>query len=129
MDRTRTKRGLDTGDTALGVGAPNLKRRRGDGEWEWTRQLKESDDLVVGGGIRGVSAAHFYRRKHGGDKRVPILYNHDDFSGHAKRNELAIDGQTLITCSGSQTIVEPKHASRVARSLLEEIGVDGPMGR
>jgi spermidine dehydrogenase len=87
--------------------------------------LDESYDLVVvGGGISGLSAARFYQQKHGRDKRVLILDNHDDFGGHAKRNEHTVGGKTLITYGGSQTIVEPKHASRVVHALLEDIGVD-----
>ena len=80
--------------------------------------------MVVGGGISGLSAAYFYQQEHGMDKRVLVLDNHDDFGGHAKRNEHTIGGKTLISYGGSQTIVEPKHASRVVRALFEDIGVD-----
>jgi len=87
--------------------------------------LDESYDLVVvGGGISGLSAAFFYQQKHGRDKQVLILDNHDDFGGHAKRNEHTVDGKTLITYGGSQTIVEPKHGSEVVHTLLRDIGVD-----
>ena len=48
----------------------------------------ESYDLVVvGGGISGLSAAHFFLKRMGGNARVLVLDNHDDFGGHAKRNE------------------------------------------
>ncbi|MDP7518480.1 MAG: NAD(P)/FAD-dependent oxidoreductase, partial [Arenicellales bacterium] len=60
-------------------------------DWGPTAKLNESYDLVVvGGGISGLSAAYFYQQKHGKDKKVLILDNHDDFGGHAKRNEHVI---------------------------------------
>jgi spermidine dehydrogenase len=80
--------------------------------------------VVVGGGLSGLSAAYLYQREHGRDKKVLVLDNHDDFGGHAKRNEHTVGGKTLITYGGSQTIVEPKHGSEVVRSVLEAIGVD-----
>jgi spermidine dehydrogenase len=52
-------------------------------DWGSTTDLKEAYDLiVVGGGLSGLSAAYFYQRKYGKDKRVLILDNHDDFGGH-----------------------------------------------
>jgi len=93
-------------------------------DWGSTTQLNESYDLiVVGGGISGLSAAYFYQKKHGKDKKVLILDNHDDFGGHAKRNEHVIDGKTLISYGGSQTIVKPKQGSKVVHALLKDIGV------
>src|SRR5215510_11349964 len=48
--------------------------------------VEESYDLVVvGGGISGLAAAYFYQRAVGGQARILILDNHDDFGGHAKR--------------------------------------------
>ena len=67
-------------------------------DWGPTTDLKEEYDLVVvGGGLSGLSAAYFYQQKHGRDKKVLILDNHDDFGGHAKRNEHTIDGFTRIS--------------------------------
>ena len=87
--------------------------------------MKEEYDLiVVGGGISGLAAAYLYQQKHGTDKKILILDNHDDFGGHAKRNEHTVNGTTLISYGGSQSIVEPKHASRVVHNLLKDIGVD-----
>ena len=94
-------------------------------DWGPTTDLKEEYDLVVvGGGISGLSAAYFYQQEHGRDKKVLILDNHDDFGGHAKRNEHTIDGDTRISYGGSQSLVQPNHAHEIVRNLLEDIGVD-----
>ncbi len=97
----------------------------GKSNWGPISKLDEVYDLiVVGGGISGLSAAYFYQQKHGKDKKVLILDNHDDFGGHAKRNEHTIDGQLRIGYGGSQSIVEPKHSSKAVHDLLQDIGVD-----
>src|SRR5437667_9183206 len=47
---------------------------------------KEVYDLVVvGAGISGLAAAHFFREHAGKSSRILLLENHDDFGGHAKR--------------------------------------------
>jgi spermidine dehydrogenase len=97
--------------------------RRSD--WGPTTDLKEEYDLVVvGGGISGLAAAYFYQQRHGRDKKVLILDNHDDFGGHAKRNEHTIDGDTRIIYGGSQTLVNPRDGSEVVLDLLKDVGVD-----
>lgn len=94
-------------------------------DWGATTNLNEEYDLViVGGGISGLSAAHFFQKKYGFNKKILILDNHDDFGGHAKRNEHSIDGKTLISYGGSQTIVEPQHASKEVMELFNDVGVD-----
>ena len=94
-------------------------------DWGPITDLKEEYDLVVvGGGISGLSAAYFYQRKHGKDKKVLILDNHDDFGGHAKRNEHTIDGNTRIGYGGSQTLVNPHSGGEVILSLFKDIGID-----
>jgi len=40
------------------------------------------DLVVVGGGISGLSAAHYFRAAVGPEARVLVLDNHDDFGGH-----------------------------------------------
>jgi len=87
---------------------------------------EESYDLVVvGGGISGLAAAWFYRQAVGGSARILILDNHDDFGGHAKRNEFASGARTLIGYGGSQSIQSPKTLwSDVAKGLLRDLGVD-----
>jgi len=97
----------------------------GRSDWGPTTILPEIYDLVVvGGGLSGLAAAYFYQQQHGTDKKVLILDNHDDFGGHAKRNEHTIDGNTRISYGGSQSLVRPNHADKIVRDLLEDIGVD-----
>jgi spermidine dehydrogenase len=88
--------------------------------------VEENYDLVVvGGGISGLAAAWFFRAAAGPDTRILILDNHDDFGGHAKRNEFTIDGRLLIGYGGSQSIQSPKTLySEVAKGLLRDLGVD-----
>lgn len=94
-------------------------------DWGSVSSLSEHYDLVVvGGGISGLAAAYFYREKHGASSRILVLDNHDDFGGHAKRNEHTIDGIMRIGYGGSQTIVEPKLADPVVLDLFEVVGVD-----
>src|SRR5215470_5008441 len=87
--------------------------------------IEENYDLVVvGGGISGLAAAWFYRKK-SPQARILILDNHDDFGGHAKRNEFTTDDRTLIGYGGSESIQSPKTLySKVAKDLLRELGVD-----
>jgi spermidine dehydrogenase len=85
----------------------------------------ESYDLiVVGGGISGLSAAHFFQARHGAGARVLILDNHDDFGGHAKRNEFHVDGGLQLVNGGTLEIDSPRPYSVVATELLRELGID-----
>ena len=105
----------------------NAHNRAWTGQTDWgpTTDLKEEYDLVVvGGGLSGLSAAYFYQQEHGRDKKVLILDNHDDFGGHAKRNEHTIDGIPRISYGGSQSLVEPNLAHEIVGNLLDDIGVD-----
>ena len=93
--------------------------------WGSTTNLKEDYDLVVvGGGLSGLSAAYFYQQEHGRDKKVLILDNHDDFGGHAKRNEHKIDGDTRLGEGGSESFEYPHEFSETVLNLLKELGVD-----
>lgn len=87
-------------------------------------QDADYDLIVVGAGISGLAAAHFYRSRVGADARILILDNHDDFGGHARRNEFSVSGRGLIGYGGSQTLESPGRYSIAARGLLRELGVD-----
>ncbi|PYV53120.1 MAG: hypothetical protein DMG91_17875 [Acidobacteria bacterium] len=84
------------------------------------------DLVVVGGGISGLAAAYFYRQQAGNSARILILDNHDDFGGHAKRNEFRPGGRLLLANGGSFAIESPFPYSKEARGLLTELGVDPP---
>jgi spermidine dehydrogenase len=97
---------------------------QGRTDWGPVSDTDETYDLVVvGAGISGLSAAHFFLAENP-EARILILDNHDDFGGHAKRNEFELDGQTIIGYGGSQTLEEPGSYSREAKALLRDIGVD-----
>ena len=81
------------------------------------------DLVVVGAGISGLAAAHFYRKENP-DARILILDNHDDFGGHAMRNEFDFGGRTLIGYGGSQSLEAPSGYSDVVSTLLGDLGVD-----
>jgi len=84
----------------------------------------ESYDLiVVGGGISGLAAAYFFRKSAGRNTRVLILDNHDDFGGHAKRNEFRAGGRMVLSYGGTQSIENPGKYSDVAKALLLDIGI------
>jgi spermidine dehydrogenase len=88
-----------------------------------TQTEKTYDMVVVGGGISGLSAAHLYRERAGEDKSILVLDNHDDFGGHAKRNEFVVDGERLICHGGSQTLESPGAYSKVSSTLLKDLGI------
>jgi len=87
---------------------------------------EEYDLVVVGGGISGLAAAYFYRKQAGPSARILILDNHDDFGGHAKRNEFHLGGRMLLTNGGTVSIESPFPYSKEARGLLAELGIDPP---
>src|SRR5579884_971935 len=98
--------------------------------WENTGKPVETgedyDLIVVGGGISGLAAAYFYRKHVGTSARILILDNHDDFGGHAKRNEFHLHGRMLLTNGGTVSIESPFPYSKEARGLLTELGIDPP---
>jgi spermidine dehydrogenase len=82
------------------------------------------DLVVVGAGISGLSAAHFYRSRRPKASRILILDNHDDFGGHAKRNEFLLQGRLQLLNGGTLEIESPRPYSRVAEGLIRELGID-----
>ena len=85
----------------------------------------ESYDLVVvGGGISGLAAAHFFRKVAGPEARILILDNHDDFGGHAKRNEFRVNSRMVLGYGGTYSIESPAPYSPVAKSVINELGID-----
>ena len=81
---------------------------------------------MVGGGISGLAAAYFHRKHAGPNARILILDNHDDFGGHAKRNEFRPGGRLLLANGGTVAIESPFPYSKEAAGLLTELGIDPP---
>ena len=79
---------------------------------------EEYDLVIVGGGISGLSAAHFYRLGLGSKYKILILDNHDDFGGHAKRNEFHYQGKTFIGYGGTMGIATPFPYSYGAKAFV-----------
>jgi spermidine dehydrogenase len=82
------------------------------------------DLIVVGGGISGLAAAYFYRQQAGLKSRILILDNHDDFGGHARRNEFQVGKRLLLSNGGTQSIESPGEYSEVAKQVLKELGIE-----
>lgn len=89
-----------------------------------TRTNESYDLVVVGGGISGLGAAYYFLTDVGRGARVLILDNHDDFGGHAKRNEFRYNGRLLAINGGTLNIEAPQRYNEAAKSLLRNIGID-----
>jgi spermidine dehydrogenase len=129
-------------EIAAGYYPPALMGMRGnhDGTFTFAHRLRDGgswdsdgaavstgetyDLVVVGGGISGLAAAYFYRKSAGRDARILILDNHDDFGGHAKRNEFRAGNRMVLSYGGTQSIESPGKYSEVAKSLIQEIGIE-----
>jgi spermidine dehydrogenase len=112
-----------------------------DGSWEVAHALRDGSDetkawanpvddsesydlVIVGGGISGLASAYFYRKFAGQQSRILILDNHDDFGGHAKRNEFQAGKRLLLGYGGTQSIEAPGNYSKESIGLLKELGID-----
>ncbi len=113
------------------VGAFEVAHRLRDGTFWNTAERSEStgetyDLIVVGGGISGLSSARFFHQAAGKAARVLILENHDDFGGHAKRNEFQVDKNFMLGFGGTFSIESPAPYSPVAKSVIQGLGIDVP---
>ena len=90
---------------------------------------EDYDLVVVGGGISGLAAAYFYQKEAGPDARILIVDNHDDFGGHAKRNEFQYNGRTLVDLGGTEYIEAPWNYPDAAKTLLKDLGIDAGQAR
>ena len=121
---------------------PALTGMRGshDGSYEVAHQLRDGnrwedvgpeadtgeryDLVVVGGGLSGLSAAHFFRVEASRDTRILVLDNHDDFGGHATRNEFVSGGRTLLMNGGTINIEDLAQYGDAAQGLIRELGIE-----
>jgi spermidine dehydrogenase len=85
---------------------------------------EEYDLIVVGAGLSGLAAAHFYRAQSKAHSRILILDNHDDFGGHAKRNEFNLSGHLNLLNGGTLEIDSPRPYGPIAAGLLTTLGID-----
>jgi len=101
---------------------------RDGGFWEDAGKPTDASEVydlvVVGGGISGLSAAHYFRKSAGPKAKVLVLENHDDFGGHAKRNEFQIGNRKLLGFGGTFSIESPAPYSSIAKGLIEELQID-----
>ena len=124
-------------------GAPYPPTRTGlrgnhEGSFEVAHQLRDGvrweeptpeetgefyDLVVVGGGLSGLSAAWFYREAVPGS-RILVLDNHDDFGGHAKRNEFWHEGRMLLSHGGTINIQNFNEYGEAAQHLIHALGID-----
>ncbi len=94
-------------------------------DWGTSTNLDEEYDLVVvGGGISGLAAGYFFQKEYGGNRKILILDNHDDFGGHAKRNEHHIDGKIRIGQGGSESFEGTGDYSEFLLGVIKDIGID-----
>jgi spermidine dehydrogenase len=89
-----------------------------------TQDAETYDLIVVGGGISGLSAAYFYKKVAGPTAKILIIENHDDFGGHARRNEFQTNKRMLLGYGGTQSIANPKVYSAQSKALLQDLGID-----
>ena len=82
------------------------------------------DCVIVGAGMSGLAAAHFFIKSAGPGVRVLILDNHDDFGGHARRNEFLVDGKQVVINAGTHNMESPQNYNRWAQQILDDIGVN-----
>jgi len=88
------------------------------------RVSEKYDLIIVGGGISGLAAAYFYRERAGSGAKILVLENHDDFGGHAKRNEFHLGGRLQLLNGGTMLIDSPTPYSAEAAGLMKKLGID-----
>ena len=93
-------------------------------EWAAESTGEHYDLVVVGAGISGLAAAYIYRRDVKPDARILIVDNHDDFGGHAKRNEFTLEGRTYIGYGGTMLMEASNSYPDVAKQVIGELGID-----
>jgi spermidine dehydrogenase len=135
----RSARGVSAAEDLVGYYPPALTGLRGShpGSFEDAHALRDGrqpgsasdtgeayDLVVVGAGISGLSAAHFFRARTSRASRILVLDNHDDFGGHARRNEFQLGGRLHLLNGGTLEIDSPRPYAAVPAGLLEELGVD-----
>lgn len=82
------------------------------------------DMAIIGAGIAGLSAAYFAQQRFGVRHRILVMDNHDDFGGHATRNEFTFAGRLFLCYGGSESLQSPNaYFSPAVKRLMGELGV------
>ena len=83
------------------------------------------DLIVVGAGISGLAAAYHYQQQLGPDAKILLLDNHDDFGGHARRNEFTTPDGLVIGYGGSESLQSPRSIfSQEVLQFMSTLGVN-----
>jgi len=99
--------------------------REGREDWGGVTETGETYDLiVVGGGASGLASAYFFQKAHDWKAKVLVLENHDDFGGHAKRNEFESGGKKRMTYGGSQGFDNIANWTDDMWGLLDDLDID-----
>jgi spermidine dehydrogenase len=88
------------------------------------RETDEQYDLVVvGAGVSGLAAAYYYQKRFGAGTKILLLENHDDFGGHARRNEFHQGGDMRLAIGGAQYLAHWRFTETVDE-LMRDLGVN-----
>ena len=113
------------GDHAGSFEAAHALRDRRSVDLSSVAHTGETYDLVVvGGGMSGLAAAYYFVKNVGRSAKVLVLDNHDDFGGHAKRNEFRHNGRLLAINGGTLNIEAPARYFETSKQLLRDVGID-----
>lgn len=114
-----------TGMRGSHVGSYEVAHAMRDGaRWGSPEETGEDYDLiVVGGGLSGLASAWYFREAMP-DARILILDNHDDFGGHAKRNEFWDGDRMVLSHGGTENIQDLRRYNQAGRRLIKALGID-----
>lgn len=112
------------GGTELAYGVAHGLRDGKRYDLDAAKATESYDLVVVGAGISGLAAAWFYRKRRP-NATILLVDSHEDFGGHAARNEFTVGGRKLVSYGGSESLQSPSSLwSPVAKGLLKDLGVD-----
>ena len=100
-----------------------------DGEYDsaalaHAKAAGDFDLVVVGGGIAGLSAAHYFIKATGPGRRVLLLENHAMLGGEARQNEFVVEGERLLGPQGSNDFIVPERGNgSLLDSFFAEFGL------
>ncbi|MEH6549649.1 MAG: FAD/NAD(P)-binding protein [Pseudomonadales bacterium] len=118
---------IRTGIRGSHPGSFDVAHQLRDGKRWGPAETRDSDEfydlIVVGGGLSGLSAAWFYKEAKP-EARILILDNHDDFGGHAKRNEFWLGDKMLLSHGGTINIEDFNEYGPDAQRLIRALGID-----